>query len=621
MIRSAGRAILLTSFLAFLLSCGDQSPFMSLKGSATDMQITSVSDGQVVSSSSTSVPLMVSAPGAEAGKDLEIDVTLTSPTGESVWHNRTAATANEQSSVALPSGLAAGLYRLDFILYSSGEVVQKKSSSFFVASDAEGWKITGIKSFPPVITAAATVMLKAELLVPSGSNPYLRWSWKGKVIARGTESAGLGQILWTAPSDEGVYTILLEMFPSAPAAGTDFPFTSSLSLSTDIFVSGSKVLGTGDLAPEASYYSLLHLQANLADAGAGARRSARTNAVAVGSPEVVTLDNSFGYRLDGTTGISIPWFALPGDSSGLKPFTISMGITFDDIAKAAAIVTAATSDSSILLTIVMNQHTAAPEAGISVNAGPAVIIPWSGAALSPRQRYLISLSIVPQGSRLSAQWFLDGEQVSSATVNVSVPTVKQEGAVVIGGASGFSGIVDEFGVYYQEPAGRPSTDPGLYATAQAVRWGSGLVFADGFDGVYLSSGFSVEGQGNLDAGVLSLPAGSWLTLPGVRPGGYAVTVTAGLASGSSRTARLQLQWEGGTQPPVQADIIAGSTGIKLEIAADGLSVSIMTEAGRKSIALPPPTGENANLLVKIGNPADAAGQLSLSEVLAVREKP
>jgi hypothetical protein len=585
------------------------------------MQITSVNDGQVVSSSSASVPLMVSVPGTDTGKDLEIDVTLTSPAGQSVWHSRTSATPNEQSSVALPDGLAPGLYRLDFVLYSAGEIVQKKSSSFFVASDAAGWRINGIKSFPPAITTAATVMLKADLLVPASSNPYLRWSWKGKVIAKGTQSAGLEQILWTAPSDEGVYTILLELFPSPPPSGSDFTFTSSLSLSTDIFVSGSKGLGSGDLGPESSYYSLLHLQATLADVGAGAQRAGHPQAAAVGSPEVVALGNTFGYRLDGSTGISIPWFALPGDAGGLKPFTISMGITFDDISKAGSLLTAATSDASLTVAIDMNQRTAAPEASISVGAGPAVVVPWSGAALSARQRYLISLSLVPQGSKISAQWFLDGEQVSATSATITSPSVRQDGSVIIGGPSGFSGVVDEFGVYYKEPGGRPSTDPGLYAAAQTVRYGNSLVFADGFDGVYLTSGLSLEGQGNLDAGTLSLAAGSWLDLPGFRLGGSAVTVTADLVNGSSRTARLQFQWEGSAQPPVQVDTTAQPSGIRFEVAADGLSVAVSSNAGTKTVTLPAASADTSNLLVKIGNPTDASGQLVLAEVLAVKEKP
>ena len=92
-------------------------------------------------------------------------------------------------------------------------------------------------------------MLKAELEIPSGLDPYLRWSWKGKVLARGTLSKGFGQILWVAPSDQGVYTITLELFPSSPPEDSDYTFLSSLMLSTDIFVTGGKALEGNDLSP------------------------------------------------------------------------------------------------------------------------------------------------------------------------------------------------------------------------------------------------------------------------------------------------------------------------------------------------------------------------------------
>ena len=70
-----------------------------------------------------------------------------------------------------------------------------------------------------MITTTASVMLKAELDIPAGADPYLRWSWKGKVLAKGTLGNGFGQILWVAPSDQGVYTITLELFPELASGG------------------------------------------------------------------------------------------------------------------------------------------------------------------------------------------------------------------------------------------------------------------------------------------------------------------------------------------------------------------------------------------------------------------
>jgi hypothetical protein len=589
---------------------------MSPKTGGADLQITSAADGQVFASGK-SVPLMISAQDTTKSRDVEIEVTLASPAGESVWHSRTAAALNEQSPITLPAGLAAGLYRLDLVLYSAGEVVQKKSVSFFVAQ--EGWKITGIRSFPPVITSAATVMLKAELQVPDGANPYLRWSWKGKVIQKGMLAMGLGQILWDVPGEGGVYTITLELFPSAPAAASDFPFTSSLSLSTDIIVSGSPELARGRLGPASSFSSLLRLQASLADSGAGAKKAGKTRAQTVGAPEVVSLENGFGYRCDGSTGMLIPWLAIPFDAGNLRPFTVSIGVSFDEIGTAHNIVTAAAGDGSFSLVISMNTQTSGPEARISAAGAAPLLIPWAGPALSAKQRVLLSLSILPQPAGLSAQWLLDGVQVSSLTARYSIAGVKQEGSITIGGGQGFKGVVDEFGVYAQDAAGRPATDPDLYSRAQAGIYGARLVLADGFDGITVANGFSLEGRGQLIDGSVSLAPGARLAFPPLRTG-QALSVSADLAPSSSRAASLLIQWEGSSAPAVAVQAAADTSGLSLRIASNGRSISFPTPDGQKTVSLPAPGSSDAGLLLKLENPPEAKTDLVIESVLALTSR-
>ncbi len=613
MIRTLARNAFVLPLIALVVSCGDQSLFISPKTGAADLQITSATDGQVFGSGKT-VPLMISAQDTTKGRDVEIDVTVATAAGESVWHSRTTAALNEQSPITLPANLAAGLYRLDLVLYSAGEVVQKKSVSFFVAQ--EGWKITGIRSFPPVITSGATVMLKAELDIPSAANPYLRWTWKGKVIQKGLLSAGLGQILWDVPGEGGVYTVTLELFPSAPSAGLDFSFTSSLSLSTDIIVSGGPGLVRGRLGPASSFHSLLQLQASLADAGAGAKKAGKITALPIGSPEVVSLENGFGYRLDGSTGIRIPWLALPSEAGNLRPFTISLGVSFEETGSANHIVTAAMSDGSFSLVIAMNPETAAPEARISSGGAPSLLIPWGGPVITPKQRVLLSLSIVPQQAGLAAQWFLDGVQVSRMGAQYAVAGLKQDGSITIGGEQGFKGVVDEFGVYTQDSAGRPSTDPDLYARAQAGLYGSRLVLADGFDGLAVTNGFSIGGKAQLVGGAVDLAAGARLSLPPIRTG-QAIAVTAGLSSSSGRSAILLLQWEGSSQPAAAVPLTADSQGLMFRIASDGLSVAIPSTEGEKSVKIPAPEGTGASLLASLENPPDAKSDLVIESVLAL----
>ncbi len=615
--RGVGQRLLVVSILAFLAACGDQSLFMSLKAQTSDLQIASLIDGQVLTQGN-SVPLLVSARDTTKSRDVEIEVTLTSASGASVWHNRSAAILNEQTPITLPADLAVGQYRMDFVLYSAGEVAQKKSASFFVVQD--GWKITGIKSFPPVITTTASVMLKAELAIPSGFDPYLRWSWKGKVIARGTLSKGFGQILWVAPSDQGVYTITLELFPSSPPADADFTFVSSLLLSTDIFVTGGKALEGSDFGPESSYLTLLHLQANLSDVGTGAKKPGKSAAVAIGAPQVVSLEDGFGYKLDGASGIQITWLALPIDNGVLKPFTANLGVSFEDLSGARSILNASASDGSFSLVIAMDPATGAPQALITSGGAAAIAIPWAGPALAQNQRYLLSLSIVPQSASFTAQWFLDGVQVSAMSASYRLSVANQNGTLIIGGAAGFKGTVDEFGIYYRDSSERPSPDPDLYLRAQSLKYGNSLLLADGFDGIYLSRGLTLEGNGSLSAGSLSLPQGAGLDLPPLTPGGSSISVVVDLSSDSVRTATLEAQWEGASQAPVQIPLTADAAGFKFKLGADGMSIVVPSGAAEKTVTLPSPGQNDAGLVLKIKNPFDAKSALVLAQLTVVQEK-
>jgi hypothetical protein len=612
------RLILVFSALALMVSCGDQGLFMSLKSDTTDMQIKSIADGQVLAGGAA-VPLSITAADTGKSRDVEIEVTLTSPSGDSVWHNRSSATVNEQIPITLPSDLPSGMYHLDLVLYSAGEVVQKKSSSFFVAK--EGWKITGIKSFPPVITTTASVMLKAELAVPAGADPYLRWSWKGKVLAKGTLASGFGQILWVAPSDQGVYTITLELFPSSPPAGSDFSFTSSLLLSTDIFVTGNRTLASDELGPDASYLSLLHLQATLSDSGSGAQKIGKTQAAAIGTPQVVPLEEGFGYRFDGTSGIQIPWLAVPAEGGVLKPFTISIGVTFEDLGSANTIVAASSADGGFSVSLAINSTTRTPQARLGAGGAPALVVPWSGPPIVQGQRYLLSLSVVPQGGTITGQWFLDGIQVSAASSNAAVSVPRPDGTLTIGGQGGFKGVVDEFGVFFRDAQDRPSPDPGLYVRAMTATHGKDVVLAEGFDGIFLSSGFSLEAGGTLVAGSLVLPPAASLDLPPLKMDGGRINGSAAVSSDSARSATIEMQWEGANQPGTQYQLTnMDTTGIKFRIAADGQSAVFSSPAGEKTLALPRPPQGGTSLLVKIGNPGSAKSALTLTDLLVVQDR-
>ena len=599
--------------LASLVSCGDQSLFLSMRRDTSDLRVATIADGKVLASGQP-VPLTVSTHDTTKSRDLEMELTLTSAAGASVWHDRRALPAlNEDLSIQLPD-LPTGKYRLDVVVYSAGEAVEKKSSTFFVVH--EGWSITGIKSFPPVITSSSQVLLKAELEVPEGADPYLRWSWKGKAFTKGLRSKGLGQTLWASPTDEGVYTINLEMFPAAPDAGADFPFTSSLAMTTDVYVSAGKRVGKGDLKPEESYLSLLHLQATLVDSGAGAKKPGRSEAIPVGAPEVVPIEDGFGYRLNGSSGFALSWLALPVEEGILKPFTVDVGLSFEDFRPENEVLAASASDGSFSLAISLDGSTHTPIASIFATGAPSSLtIPWTGPALQKDQRYLLSLSVVPRGKNLTLQWFLDGEQAADLTAEYPLPAVKGEGKVTIGGEKGFVGAIDEFGVFSRDAQGRPSPDPDQFARAMRLKLGDALVLADGFDGIFLPAGFDASGKAEMVSGSLSLAPGAGIAFPPMKVGAAPLVFRADLSAESAKSVLLRFQWEGSTEPALEIPVAADAGSLQFGIGADGQTVTIPPAESGKTYHLAKASEDGAGLVASITNPKDVKNAFVIEQVL------
>lgn len=608
-------------FLGLITSCGDQSLFMSLNNTVPDLQAATVVDGQVLTDGK-GIPLTVSVQDPSKAKDLEMEVTLSAPGGASVWHSRQNVPAVNEQLYIQPPSLPPGQYRMDLVIYSSGEVSQKKSASFFVATGS--WKIAGIKSYPPVIGSSGKVLLKADLQYPDGSDPWLRWSYKGKVIQKGALSQGLGKVLWTVPAEEGVYTITLEMFPAAPAPDADYSFSSSLSLSTEVYVSTGNTSGSGDLGSAESYLTLLRLQGTLDDSGAGARKLGKTSATAtIGSPEIVSTENGFGYRLaggaGGAAGFSLPWFALPVDGSTLNPFTVSFGINFDSFSASNVLLVASTSDGNFTFTVSVDATTHAPLAVIQA-AGQSITIPWSGVGLLTGQRYLLSLSVIPQGQTLTALWFLNGELMSTRTASFTSPMLRQDGTTVIGGPNGFSGVIDELGVYYRDDKGRPSADPAQYLRTAQRKYGRDLVLAYGFETANLPAGMTTEGKAANTPGALTLAPDSALVFAGVNLAKGPVSYTVELSPDSSRAATIRLQWQGDSSIAADIPVTADGGELKLKVTVTGQSLSVSTSAGDKVLSVPSSAGNSPTLVVRVANPQTARTQVIVLRVLAVRER-
>ena len=142
------------------------------------------------------------------------------------------------------------------------------------------------------------------------------------------------------------------------------------------------------------------------------------------------------------------------------------------------------------------------------------------------------------------------------------------------------------------------------------------MIADGFDGIAVPNGFSIEGRGQLTAGAVALSRGARLALPPLKTG-QNLSVTAELSRSSARTANLLAQWEGSSAPAVVVPVTADAEGLDARISSDGLSITVPSAGGEKTVALPAPGGNGANLLLKVENPQDANSDLVIDSILAL----
>jgi hypothetical protein len=631
--RAAGFTLLILALA--LASCGSDSLLLSMRRAGSDIEIHGLVDGQVIAAGSP-VTLQLSSRSVVEQKDLEMTVSLSSPNGPATgaapqgskaadaqaaaWKDQriTAPALNEDIPLALPD-LAPGQYQVEVAVLSGGEQVARKAWTFFVVRDR--WAIAGINSFPPVITTGAAVLLRADLAVPGGVDPYLRWTWKGTVIARGMASTGTSEALWTAPSEEGVYSIHLELFPAAPAGAVDFAFSSSIIQSTDLYVTAGERLGKGDLWPGQSYHTLLHMQGNLRDYGAAAAKPPKAEPSAIGSPQVVQVADGFGYRFDGKSGVAIPWLALPVVDGALAPFTITVSLTPESFDAEQSLLSLTAAEGALSLVLSLHPEDRTPAAVLAPAGQPALPIPWKGPGLQKGVRATVSLSVVPRAGGIDAAWFLDGAQVSRLSAETVIGELKAGGKTVLAGDKGFVGTVDELGVYARDGKGRPSTDPDLFGRAARAALGDAVVLAEGFDGPWLPEGFAAAGGAVVEGGSLLVPAGGSVDLPPLPVPADDVVYGIELSLTSAQAGLLALSWEGSSSPVLETPLAADAGKLSFTVAAGALSLAVTSPGGRaRTVKIPSAPDEKARLVLRVSGQVEAKQPLSFDSLLAARQR-
>ncbi len=610
-------------------SCSDLSMFTPSVEESVGIKILSLSEGDFVQGGD-SVDFLIQTEDQSSEPEL-LEIALTAQSGQSVWNTSiTSPLTDEELELLLPD-LETGQYTIEFIVHGEEGVIETEQLSFFYI--AGQYDILGITSYPPTIMAGHESVIEADLLYPAGANPYIRWSQDDTILATGSVSEGFQSITWSAPKEEGVYSIRVEMFPVPPPAGRDYSFSSSLSLSARLYVSTESILTEDELVPEYSYYSLFHLNGSLANTGVLGTEAVQKEARLVGDAGLSTEGGIMGYKLKSGGSIVYPLNVLPILNGKLPPCTVTFKLIPDGENEDEDLLSISDKAGAFRFRIFFDKD--GQLIATLGYRGTLLRLPSNIYGLEEKLHYRLDLSLVPLEGGLQALWFLDGAQTASA-VEAPLPSdLPADGETTIAGENGFEGTITEFGVYFQDEFNRPSVDPGIYREAMTRKYGRLLVLAEGFEGLYLpdpdSWRLEPADKAYLRGGQLILANSSSLTLPyfelGKKDTAFTVEFFGEIPPGST----VALQWEGAEEPFLAVDptgeirsakesekaeeFTPPGTILRLTLSLDSLTLFTATDPILYSIDAPADTNTWLSVILQSPEPK---GELKIDTILIVQ---
>ena len=397
---------------------------------------------------------------------------------------------NNAPDVEVPD-IEDGFYYFNFELTKDDNLVSKIRKNFLIYENNPS--IVDLSSYPPVIYPGAGGLINATIK-PADSNPYLRWSMGGQIVGEGYLVDGLDSIEWISPGLEGFYSVSLELYPSEIPENFPADISGNSISETQLFVSQKQEPGIDEIeGKESSYLTLFHFRGEYRD-----YRHELKEAVRIGSPKLALERNLFGFSFSGGDGFSTNYSAVPFAETGTKPFTMMLQGYIPQIDPGSNIFGTGTDTASFN---VICDEEGFLVSKIEVNGVAAE----SKVELIFRDIYSMALSVIPLEKELIFRWFINGDQVAQEKLlfEVEKANITKAGSwTLIGGDNGFAGLIDEFAVYVKDESGMANVRSDIFEREMEELYDEELLFADGFDGISFSAGYSEESTAKLEDGVL-----------------------------------------------------------------------------------------------------------------------
>ncbi|MBN1412413.1 MAG: hypothetical protein JW969_16315 [Spirochaetales bacterium] len=537
--------------LILLTGCEEAFLFSSNDDQFNDIIFNSLQNGSIINGKESITFQILSSEGSNPPEKLEIKLSALdgSQLGSEII---SPVPIKQELKVVLPE-LESGQYLIDFSLSSGNSNLVSKKVSFFYTNSP--YKITGIESFPPSITPGSTVLLKSILDIPDKANPYIKWIQNKVVLSSGLLSEGKNKILWDAPEEEGIYIINVELFPDKPIAFSQAPMKSSINMEVELYVSNNQQKAFLDsLYPKESFFTLFHFAGNLKNEGL--TRNGQyfenpsliiNNAKTFGNTELITLNDEFAYKITKNSGIQVDNSILPVKEGKFLPFTLSMGLILDKEQENRNILKITSPEDENFFTISMNKQRFI-QAQFSFDHTKLIIPSNIYAAILENQRILLSISVFIEDDTLKIKWFLNGEQKDIQETRIIPYTLPAAATTIIGGENGFTGIIDELSVYFKDGKNRNTIHPDLFRNAMKMKSRKNLVYAEGFDGLFIPDDLVMKGEASVENGILACKRNTSLTLPAIIVSDKSLDAYFSFLANKNKNSSILLYWENDESP-------------------------------------------------------------------------
>ncbi|MBN2736724.1 MAG: hypothetical protein JXR70_07060 [Spirochaetales bacterium] len=501
--------LIIAIIILFLAACGDTSFLPDLSLEDNTLEITSHHPGSFLTENENMAFKIKRS--SENIAPLNIDIRIYSIENQLVGSlSIENIDAEEEITLAPFSFLTTGYYKIVFDLIENASIIQEANYQFFYIEG--NYSIKSIETHPSTVSPDSPFILKSLIDSPAGSDPYLRWSMNNEVIAEGLKSQGWNNLLWTSPKEEGVYSLILELFPVAPLSGQNFKYKSDITMEIEIYVIAEKGSMLTELNPASSYYTLFHFNESLEDLGdkSISTSSEETNSFflkKIGQPKLSTTENHSFFEILPDSGFNYQGFVLPESQGMISPFTLTLALKITNN-QSKNILSYLSDDSSFGFSLYIDENSLLKLdiLGLehsTLNSGISI------AALT--ERFLLSLSMIPDANNINIIWYINGKALSTAAFPWKSHPSSSQGVLTISGTDGFTGQIDELGIFYKDSSGRLTPDDQIlkYSLQKTER----LLMISGFDGFYLHEGLTLTGNYKLEKSLLSLGPMAALIFP------------------------------------------------------------------------------------------------------------